>query len=253
MIQVDRYGLIDGTRDKAHNAAFYAIACHSSKIPCYEMEALNYMFPVKNILFNSVFYPIKDYSYFWSNSGSQNEQENTFFTRFTYVLYQKVLKKVGFNPHKGSNPDQIYPVSIYCLLFKDYKFALKLLLGFVLRLGFYPNGEHLIFKPHHLMPFLRLFKLGFLGWLLDLFFFIGVWLEDDKPFDETTNKIKDFIYLVSYKRANVWTYLSKRLYKRMAYDSRHFSQETYWKQIFTIYFGENHDITKTMNYRAIIK
>lgn len=98
-------------------------------------------------------------NYLWSNSGSENPNENTILKRPTKWIYDHFLKFLGIDPYKGLNCDQYraYALSVYQT--KDVSAALKVIFGLVLRLGFLPSlTEHILFKPQSMVLFLKLLR-----------------------------------------------------------------------------------------------
>jgi len=109
----------------------------------YNYEESNLMYQmIKDCRFNS-FYQIKSHEYKWSNSGSENKNDNTFWKRPTYWLYHNILKHIRKDPYKGANGDQLRAFFIVMYL-KRYqskykKIWLKIFLGFIFRFGFTPS------------------------------------------------------------------------------------------------------------------
>jgi hypothetical protein len=96
----------------------------------------------------SIFFAKKSEEYRWSTSGSNNQEENTLFKRPTYWIWKHILRHFGINPYKGLNGDQFRAYFIYLFLTKQKLKALKILLGFIIRLGFFPSFiENILFKP----------------------------------------------------------------------------------------------------------
>jgi len=99
----------------------------------------------------------KSEKYRWSNSGGSNAANNTLFKRPTKWIYDHVFKYIGFNPYKGLNGDQYRAYFMWLYLNKDLKGALKVMLGYVYRLGFAPSmTEHAFLKPQ---AYIMLFKV----------------------------------------------------------------------------------------------
>lgn len=216
-----KYGLPDmfDNRDTVHNAAYFGIACLTS-----DREHKEFTEPVLKKLWR-VLWPYKNPSYFWHNSDG---------------LTKKLADWLPFlrNIKKGLNGDQCFPMLMFLALSRNYKYTNKFLLGMFLRslvicvptlfiteIGvglwliplaslccWYPNGELLILKPHHLAPVARLYRLYPIYWFLDVFAYISFKISIKISISvETTNKIKIFPYLwLAEKQPTFWTRLIKR-------------------------------------------
>jgi len=234
MIDLEKF--FHGTRDIAHNAGFFCIAYllkHKRIAPLCKVIYIN----IKEILFSSILWPIKSPSYTYANSEG-----------FTRWIYEKLFVKIAFNPHKGTNPDQTMPLLIYAALIKDYRFLLKFLLGLASRLGFYPNFEHIILKPHHLSPIFRAFRIKPFYWIADIFFYISNKIDKTSIHKSTTNKIRAYIYLIQAENSKtIWTKLVKNDYIVKAVKEG-YSLEDYWKKVFEIYFHTDSEIFQNMPY-----
>jgi len=232
----DKNGLFIGTRDVAHNMAFYAL---TYVFMGHTGMAKRVFEPVKKVLFKSIFWPIKDPSYFWSNSEG-----------WTKCIYDKILSKFGCNPRKGTNPDQTLPCNIFAALAKDNEFLRRFLIGLLLRFGFYPNFEHILMKPHHLSPIFRAYNLKPLYWITDIFFYLSVKLDlVEKIQESSTNKVKYYIFLVqAEKKPTFWTKLAKISFKKAAFFEGIPGINKYFEAVFAEYFKTTSDIFKYMKF-----
>ncbi len=101
----------------------------------------------------------KTSDYRWSNSGSEMRSENTMFKRPTKWLYDHVLKWFKIDPCKGLNGDQYRAYFLPMYLRQDWKSALKIMVGFICRLGLTPSlCEWAPLKPQ---AYVLLFKTRF--------------------------------------------------------------------------------------------
>lgn len=221
-------------RDCAHNNAFYAIALlFRSK---YSL-AREYMHPVFQ-LFNHPFLWKKSDSYFWSNCEDWRN---------------KLYKLFGKDFYAGSNPDQIFPVLVYCDMTVNRSFFKKIIFGLILKLGFFgDNLQHVIFCPRIINLICKHygFKLGY--WFLDFIEFISYVPSTIKK--ETTNKIKLYLYLMlSEAYPTIWTYLLKKRVKKQYLKEGFGSFEQYFQIVFKTYFNQddNKCIYDTMPYNKI--
>lgn len=196
------------SRDTVHNAAYRGLAWLSRD---RFNEARKITRPVLEILW-TVFWPRKNPTYFWGNSEG--------LTRWLADHFPP-LRKIP----KGLNGDQCFPMLIFLALTKDYRFTNRYIVGMILRsivllcvpasiamiawgldwwwflpgivvFPWYPNGEPLLSRPHHLAPVARLYRLRPLYLILDIFALVSLAIALKKPIsEETTNKIKFFPYL----------------------------------------------------------
>jgi hypothetical protein len=77
--------------------------------------------------------------YRWSNSGSENESENTLWQRPTYWLYKNILRHLDIDPFKGMSTDNYRAYFIYIYLSRDWLAAAKVMFGYIIRLGMTPS------------------------------------------------------------------------------------------------------------------
>lgn len=147
------------------------------------------------------YYPVKSQEYMWSNSGSENEEENTFWKRPTFWLW----RHLGIDMHKGLNGDQFRAFFIMMYLNKDnplYKrIWKKIAVGFILRLGFTPSlCEWAPLKPQAYVLYFKsapgIYKyLCYPLYLICRLFFEIIYMEENVfiPIEQsTTNKISLF-------------------------------------------------------------
>jgi len=223
LINQDGLPAILDKRDTCHNAAFCGLAYLWNG---HDDIAFQYTDPIKHILWKT-FWPYKNPTYRYSNSEG-----------FTKWLYDNILKKIGLDPHKGLNGDQTQPMNIYFAETKQYWQIIKFLFGMILRLGFYPNFEHIVFKMGHLSPVLRAFRLKPIYWFTDMIFYFSSLLELKKPMSEsTTNKIRMYIMLVNAEhQPTVWTKLVKKRIKQTQDFKKYMSFKMYWINVFSIYW-----------------
>jgi len=228
------------TRDVAHNAGFYLTAQHLRYRNFASYPTLMYDW-VKKTLFSSLLWPIKDPAYFWSNSEG-----------LTKWLYDKILSKFAIDPRKGTNPDQCQPLLIYAALRGNVGFIWHFSLGLLLRCGFFPNGEHICLKIHHLSPIFRAFHIKPLYWLTDILFYVSVrhsFRVDYKK--STTRKVRAFLFLTQAEnQPTVWTKLAKGYIQKIG-QRKGFPLHVFWKEIFREYFGDNSDIFLKMPYSYV--
>lgn len=89
------------------------------------------------------FHPIKSAGYRWSNSGSENPEENNLKNRPTWWLYHHVLKYFKIDPHKGLSTDQMRALFIVLYLKRDdtryKKIWWRIFWGYIFRLGMTPS------------------------------------------------------------------------------------------------------------------
>lgn len=218
-------------RDSAHQNSFYAIALFLVR---RDVEAKAWMRPVKEELFKSILWPIKNPTYFWSNSEG-----------FTKKLADKFKCLAGIK--KGTNFDQVDPANVYFALTKDHKSLLKFVVGLCLRAGFMPNFEHVLLKPQAMHSVFRAWHLWPLYIIVD---FITLLLSAiDYNSEGTSCKIRLFTYLLLAEKTNtqtIFTWLTK------AYYSKDMPLSTYFSNTFYIYFGKTKpEIYLTMDYHAL--
>lgn len=169
----------------------------------------------------------KSDQYHWSNSGSANPTENTLLQRPTYWIYHHILKYFNYDPHKGLNHDQYRAYFICLYLTNDWRASLKVMFGYIYRLGFTPSMmEHCLFKPQAYYPLLAVkfpYKLHYLWrplyWISKAAFYIGKRpVLNTAPDYESTNKISLLPTLKATKQAMpnqdyikkvYWTYWSR--------------------------------------------
>lgn len=260
-------------RDSAHNNSLYSIALW---LKGDKRKAEAFMEPVKKILFKSILWPIKNPTYFWSNSDGLTKwlynHINTIKGLFCavpilsvyplvkinhlwltiacyscFMIITILMHLISENPWKGTNPDQTEPYNIYNCLSSDFKYTNRFLLGHCLRAFFYPNGEHSLFKLSHLAPIARLYHFYPLYWILDAIEFISARAQANNP--ETTTKIRLYVFLCLAEVRNqetIWTWLIK------CYLSRNGDKlETIFSGVYRTYFGRHHVIFTTMPYNIL--
>jgi hypothetical protein len=224
-IKLDKWGLPDvlDDRDTCHNAGFCALAYLWNR---NRRVAGLYNDPVRDKLWRT-FWPYKNPSYRYSNSEG-----------FTKWFYDKVLHKWNFDPYKGLNGDQTQPMNVYFAETRQFRQLLKFTLGMILRLGFYPNFEHTLFKLGHWSPVFRGFRLRPLYWLTDMVSYFSSLIELKRPMQEsTTNKIRMFITLAqAEKQPTRWTKKIKERIKETDDYKAAGCFKMYWLQVFSIYW-----------------
>lgn len=227
-------------RDSANQNAIAALGYWSR----WDLYTTKFYFqPVHDILFKSWIYPIKNPDYKWSNSGSEDIKDNTLLKRPTKWIWDKILSKFGIDFFKGSNPDQMQCVITFYAISGCYGYLplVKILLGFIIRLGFFPNGEHIAFKPSILAPIARCWHIKPIYWVLDAFEWLGSLIDYSNP--QTTTKIRLYLYLICAElQPTVWTKLIKKMYAKETTLERAFSN------IYFIYFGPKHVCYTSMRY-----
>lgn len=235
----DAWGFIE-PRDAAHNAAFYSIGLvHSGEIE----KADEFMFPVISMLLRYALFPIKHPTYVWSNTEDWRLLlYRNFFKKFEWLTgkYSKenpakywgkeVFEKQSvLDFYAGSNPDQLEPCIHYFALRGMRKEIKKILKGLILRLGFFPNGEHILIKPQFLSPIFRALNIP-LYKFTDFFFWISASGEIKVPPEESaTNKIRMYLYLVgAEKTPSRWTKCIKKKIKKEYGSTEDFFKKAFW-------------------------
>lgn len=191
----DEWGFIE-PRDAAHNAGFLALAHYYSGNTDLADKIME---PVKDILLKPWLFPYKHPTYKWSNCEDWRK-----------TAYNIFLSKLGVDPFCGMNGDQTMPVNCFYAEKRNLKQHLRFLAGFPFRLFFYPNlGDNLLLKLDHLSPIFRAYRYSrWLCWLTDSFFYLGSLFTVKRPIsEETTNKIRMFLFLVNATRFGhtIWT------------------------------------------------
>ena len=132
----------------------------------------------------------KSPTYKWSNSGSENLNENTIWKRPTYWVYHNILRYVGIDLYKGANCDQLRAYWLTLYLRRERWIAIKHLLGYVVRLGFSPSlMENIILKPQSLAVLLATIWKP-MHYIVLPFLLLSRWRNFKKPISQsTTNKI----------------------------------------------------------------
>ena len=116
----------------------------------------------------------------------------------TKWLYDKILKYINLDPYKGANCDQ-YRAYFMCLyLLNDWRGALRVMIGLLLRLGFLPSlMENCLFRPQAFVLLTKVkfpFRINYLWrpvhWVCLGFFMISKYKNLKIPIKvSTTNKI----------------------------------------------------------------
>ena len=239
-MKFDSNGLISGTRDIAFTTGIYCFALwHESKWDALKAKALFH--PVEKILFRSTLWPIKDPTYFWHNSDGIT------------LFIGKILHRFKIAVRKGTNPDQTMPCLIYAALSGNKKFLKKFLLGMILRIGFYPNGEHILFKLHHLSPVMRGFKIHWLLWVTDFWFYVSICFDSKLSISQsTTNKIRAYLFLVQAEGSpTIWTKKAKIKLLKAARPFEIYTLWFYFKLAYKTYFKKESLIYQTMKYNLL--
>ncbi len=235
----DLWGFIE-PRDAAHNAAFYSIALfHDGQINNSE----EYMWPVISMLLRNFLFPIKHPTYVWSNTEDWRKWLwmrflswfNVFGIRHIkhrparYFGQPTYVKKSPLDFYAGSNPDQLGPCVHYFAIKKYHIETVKIVTGLILRAGFFPNGEHILFKPQFLSPIFRQFHIP-LYWITDLAFWVSANGDlDEHPCKSTTNKIRMYLFLCQAEESpTIFTKWIKDRIEEMWGSTEEFFKTSFW-------------------------
>jgi hypothetical protein len=157
-----------------------------------------YNLMIEECRLNKVIWNRKSSIYKWSNSGSEDPGENTFMKRPTKWIYEHILKYFNIDPFKGLSGDQLRSYLLTLYLNNDWWGALRLKLGFLIRLGLTPSLCE--FAPVKPQAYVLLFKIKYpfyinflwrpLYYFCKLMFYISYKRELKVPVEvSTTNKI----------------------------------------------------------------
>lgn len=246
---MDKYGFID-SRDSAHMNAFAAIALRLNN---KDFEAQGYIYPVLHILFKPFMWWFKNPDFRFHNAEGWRQK-----------FYEKFLYKLHWDPYCSLNPDQCDPTIVYACMTKNHHFIWKFIIGMICKLGFFGNnGEHILYKLPIITPIARLYRLKPLYWFFDMWEYLSAGVTIKRSIqEETTCKIRMYLYLMYAEINNQETYWTKKIKDKIINSeelkpyftigcSRNSLLELYFRNVFSTYWSPFHIVYKNMPYNLL--